>query len=231
MTRTGTRPAALLALAAVLYAVAAWTVAPGFYDGFGPPQAYNFTCPPPQAGANNKPTSGHLDIKVIGGVSDANSAFTEDGQLVIGFLPGAFVVDGKTTIAVDITPLATCPQPSGIRFVTNIYQVTASAPLNPDKPANLVLRYSNLEPDPSKVYQASDPNRAWAPLTSQPGQPYTIETRTTTFGYFGAGYPSSSPPTGSIQVGGGQILPIVVAALIVVVVLAGLPLAVMRRRR
>ena len=223
--------AALLALGVVFYAVAAWMVAPGFYDGFGPPQPYNFTCPPPQAGANSKPSSGHLDVKVIGGVSDANSAFTDDGQLVIGFLPGAFVVGGRSTISVDIKPLDTCPNPSGIRFVTNVYKVTASAPLDTSKPANLVLRYSNLEPDPSIVYQASDPAGSWTATTSQPGQPYTVEARTTTFGYFAAGYPSSSPPPGAVTVGGGQILPIVVAVLIVAVVLAGLPIAVMRRRR
>jgi hypothetical protein len=225
------RRLALLALAAAVYAAAAWTVAPGFYDGFGPPQAYNFTCPPPQAGANNKPSSGHLDIKVIGGVSDANSAFTDDGQLVIGFLPGAFVVDGKNAIAVDIKPLDTCPQPAGVRFVTNVYQVTATAPLDASKAANLVMRYSNLEPDPQSIYEASDPNGPWKALATQPAQPFTVEAKTATFGYFGAGYPASAPPPGSPTVGGGQILPIVVAVLIVAVVLAGLPLAVMRRRR
>lgn len=222
---------ALLAVAAIVYAVAAWSVAPGFYDGFGPPQAYNFTCPPPQAGANNKPSSGHLDIKVIGGVSDANSAFTDDGQLVIGFLPGAFVVDGKTTVTVDIKPLDTCPQPAGLRFVTNVYEVTVTAELDPGKAANLVVRYSNLEPDPSTIYTATDAGGPWKPLTSQPGQPFTLEAHTTTFGYFAAGYPSASPPPGAPTVGGGQVLPIVVAALIVVVVLAGLPLAILRRRR
>jgi len=225
------RRAALLALAAAVYALAAWMVAPGFYDGFGPPQAYNWTCPPPQAGANNKPSSGHLTIKVLGGESDANSAFTDDGQLVIGFLPGAFVIDGKSSIDVTITPLSTCPKPPGIQFVTNVYQVAASAQLDPQKAANLVLRYSNLEPDPSTVYEASDPNGAWKALQrAVQGQPFTIETMTTTFGYFAAGYPSSSPPPGVVTVGGGQLLPIIVAILIVVVVLAGLPLAVMRRR-
>jgi hypothetical protein len=225
------RKFALLAVAATVYAGAAWSIAPGFYDGFGPPQAYNFTCPPPQAGANNKPSSGHLDIKVIGGVSDANSAFTDDGQLVIGFLPGAFSVGGKSSISVDIKPLATCPQPAGIRFVTNVYQVTANATFDSAKPANLVMRYSNLEPDPSTIYEASDPNGPWTALGSQPGQPFTLEARTATFGYFGAGYAASSPPPGSPTVGGGQLLPIIVAVLIIAVVLAGLPLAVMRRRR
>ena len=183
------------------------------------------------AGANNAPSSGHLTIKVIDGVSDANSAFTDDGQLVIGFLPGAFVIDGKSSIDVAITPLSTCPNPQGIKFVSNVYQVSASAQLDPQKAANLVLRYSNLAPDPSTVYEASEPNGDWKALPrAVQGQPFTIETRTTTFGYFAAGYPSSSPPPGAVTVGGGQLLPIIVAILIVVVVLAGLPLAVMRRR-
>jgi len=210
--------------------VAAWMVAPGFYDGFGPVQPYNWTCPPPQAGANLKPSSGHLDIKVIGGVSDANSAFSNDGQVVIGFLPGAFDSTGKTTISVDVTPLPTCPQPAGIRFVTNVYQITASAPLV--KSANLLLRYSNLEPAPTDVYFASDPAGPWKSIgAAQQAQPFTIVTTTKLFGYFAAGYASASPPPGAVSVGGGQMLPIVVAVLIGLVVLAGIPLAILRRRQ
>jgi hypothetical protein len=34
-----------------------------------------------------------------------------------------------------------------------------------------------------------------------------------------------------VQVGGGQVVPIVVAILIVLVILAGLPLALLRRRK
>jgi hypothetical protein len=211
--------------------VAAWMVAPGFYDGFGPPQPYNWTCPPPQAGANQKPSSGHLDIKVIGGVSDANSAYpNNDAQIGILFLPGAFDATGKTTISVDITPLSTCPQPAGIRFVTNVYQITASAPLV--KPANLVLLYSNLEPAPTDVYFATDPAGAWKSIgAAQQSQPFTLDTSTKSFGYFAAGYPSASPPPGAVTVGGGQVLPIVVAVLIGLVVLAGVPLAMLRRRQ
>lgn len=217
-------------MAVTAYMVAAWMVAPGFYDGFGPVQPYNWTCPPPQAGANLKPSSGHLDIKVIGGVSDANSAFSNDGQVVIGFLPGAFDSTGKTTISVDVTPLPTCPQPAGIRFVTNVYQITASASLV--KSANLVLRYSNLEPAPTDVYFASDPGGPWKSIgAAQQAQPFTIVTTTKLFGYFAAGYASASPPPGAVSVGGGQTLPIVVAVLIGLVVLAGIPLAILRRRQ
>jgi hypothetical protein len=216
-------------MAAIAYAVAAWSVAPGFYDGFGPPQPYNWSCPPPQAGANTKPSSGHLQINVIGGVSDANSAFTDDGQLVMGFLPGAFDAGGKSSITVTIAPVAGCVQPKGLAFVTNVYQVTSTAPLV--KAANLVLRYSNLEPAPTDVYFAPDPAGPWKSIgAAQESQPFTLDTSTKDFGYFAAGYASASPPPGAVTIGGGQTLPIIVAILIVLVVLAGVPLAVMRRR-
>lgn len=221
-------------VAVTVYMVAAWMVAPGFYDGFGPVQPYNWTCPPPQAGANQKPSSGHQDINVIGGVSDANSAYTADGQIVIGFLPGAFNATGKATISVDITPLPTCPKAPGIQFVTNVYAVTANAPLRqgPNLGSNIELVYSNLMPAPTDVYNASDPAGPWKSIGSaQQSRQFVIFTRTTTVGYFAAGYPSASPPPGAVTVGGGQVLPIVVAALIVLVVLAGLPLAILRRRR
>jgi hypothetical protein len=220
-----------LAAAVTMYAVAAWMVAPGFYDGFGPPQPYNWTCPPPQAGANTKPAAWHVDIKVVGGVSDAGSGFDRDGQIVIGFLPGALDATGKTTISVDVTPVSTCPQsPKGIQFVTNVYQITASAAQL--KAATLVLRYSNLEPAPTDVYFAADPAGPWKSIgAQQQAQQYTIVTTTQSLGYFAAGYASGSPPPGAVTVGGGQALPIIVAVLIVLVVLAGVPLAILRRRR
>jgi hypothetical protein len=214
----------------ITYLVAAWLVAPGFYDGFGPPQPYNWTCPPPQAGANQKPSSGHVDIKVIGGVSDANSAFTNDAQIVLGFLPGAFDATGKTTVSVDITPLPTCPQPPGLRFVTNVYHVTASTPLV--KPTNVVLLYSNLLPAPSAIYVAADPGGPWTSIgAAQEAQFFTIRSTTKSLGYFAAGYPETSAASGGLRVGGSQVLPIVVAVLIGLVLLAGVPLAMLRRRR
>ncbi len=221
---------AVLAVAAIAYLLAAWMVAPGFYDGFGPPQPYNWTCPPPQAGANIKPSSGHLDIKVIDGKSEPSSAFTDDGQIVIGFLPGAFESTGKTAISVAVTPLPTCPQPKGLRFVTNVYQMSASAPLI--LPSSLTIRYSTLEPQPDDIYRADDPDGPWHSIGhTSSAPPFTIITSTAQLGYFAAGYKDSSPASGAVVVGGGQVLPIIVAVLIVVVVLAGLPLAVLRRRR
>lgn len=93
----------------------------GFYDGFAPPQPYNWVSPPPQAAATNLPPStGHVDIKVINGVSAATSAYTKDGQIVIGFLPGAFDATGQSAVSVDIEPEAIFSAAPGLQFVTNV---------------------------------------------------------------------------------------------------------------
>ena len=221
---------ALIAFAAILYLIAAWAVTPGFYDGIAPPQPYNFVCPPVIAGAQGgAPTSGHLVIKVINGVSDANSAFTDDGQIVIGFLPGSFDVTGKTQVTVDITPVSPCPNPHGLYFSTNTYHIAADAPLT--KSVTLVMRYSNLTADPSFVYRADSPDGPWTNIgAASQAQVYTIDTKTDKLGYFAAGFPS-----GSVSKGGGaganQMVPITIAALIVLVLVGGVPLTILRRRR
>jgi hypothetical protein len=165
-------------------------------------------------------------MKVIGGVSDANSAFTDDGQVGIGFLPGAFDATAKTTISIDIKPVANFPAATSLHFATNVYLITADAPLV--KGANLVLRYSDLVPAPSFVYLAPDATSQWASIGGAEGQPFTIQVTTNKLGYFAAGYPegATTKPSGT-----SQLLPIAVALLIVGVLLAGIPLAMVRRRR
>jgi hypothetical protein len=222
----------LIAASAAAYAVAAWSVTPGFYDGISLPQPYNFVCPPAVPGASTgiKPGSGHLEIKVINGVSDANSAYTADAQIVIGFLPGSFDVRGKSKVSVDITPVSPCPEPSGLRFVTNTYLITADAPLV--KGTNLVMVYSNLELDPSYVYHATSLDGPWSNLgSSQQAQFWTIQPANPPreLGYFAAGFPSNAvSPNGPAS---GQLLPVAVALLIVAVLVAGIPLAALRRRQ
>ena len=217
----------LLAAASAAYLIAAWMVAPGFYDGFAP-QPYNWTSPPPQAVAGNiQPRPGHLVIKVIDGVSDANSAFTEDGQVVVGFLPGAFNVTGKTSVTVDIKPESTFPTPTGLHFATNVYLITADAPLV--MAANLVLRYSDLVPAPSNVYVATGADAPWTSIGGADTGSFAIQTKSSTLGYFGAGYPGNA--TRGTSSGASQLLPIAVAVLILGVLVAGIPLAVVRRRR
>lgn len=221
------RRAVLLAAAAVAYLLAAWMVAPGFYDGFAPQQPYNWVCPPVHIAGNQPPSSGHLEIKVINGVSDANSAFTDDGQVVIGFLPGAFDVTGKTVITVDIKPVSPCPKPPGLTFVTNTYLITADAPLV--KKANLVMRYSDIVPAPSAIYFATSTDGPSASIgASSQAQLFTIEMSIDKFGYYAAGYPSNSVSRGGPS---SQLLPIAIAVLIIGVLVAGVPLAIMRRRQ
>jgi hypothetical protein len=221
------RAAYLIAAAALAYVAAAWQVSPGFYDGFAPQQPYNWVCPPVHITGNLPPTSGHLDIKVLGGVSDANSAFTDDAQVVIGFLPGAFEATGKAVIAVDIKPVSPCPRSPGFTFSTNVYQITADAPLV--KKANLVMRYSDIIAAPSNVYYATSSDGPWTSIGAlSEAQPFTIDTTTNKFGYYAAGYPTNSVSHGGPN---SQLLPIAIAVLITGVLVAGIPLAIVRRRR
>jgi hypothetical protein len=177
--------------------------------------------------SNQAPSSGHLDIKVIQGVSDANIAYTDDGQVLIDFLPGSFDVTGKTSISINITPVNPCPKPSGLTFATNGYLITADAPLI--KKATLVMRYSDIVPAPSNVYHADSATGPWQsiPVSSQ-AQPFTINVTIDKFGYYAAGYPSNSVSHGGVN---SQLLPIAIAVLIVGVLVAGVPLAIVRRRR
>jgi hypothetical protein len=219
----------LLAAAAAAYLVAAWMVAPGFYDGFTPQLPYNWVCPPPQAGSNQAPASGHLVIKVVGGISDASAAYTDpDTQVVMGFNFGVFDSTGKTSITVDIKPVSPCPKASGLTFATNTYLISADAPLV--KKASLVMRFSDLVPAPSTVYYATSPDGPWTSIGAlSQAQPFTIDTTTDKFGYYAAGYPSSAVSRG--PGGSSQLLPIAIAVLIIAVILAGVPLAIIRRRR
>ena len=199
MTSRPAGRAIVVAAAAAVYLVAAWMVAPGFYDGIAPQQPYNWVCPPPVAGADSgqKASSGHLVIKVIDGSSDPNSVFTDDGQIIVGFLPGAFDATGKTQITVDITPVSPCPKPADVHFATNVYRITADAKLV--MKANLVMRYSNLVPAPSSIYEAQDPNGPWWSIGGNEGQIYTIQATISQLGYVGAGYPGNAQRPESVR--------------------------------
>ena len=221
------KAAVLLALAAAGYTVAAWAVAPGFYDGIGPVQPYNWESPPPEfVNSNLPPESGHQVIKVINGVSEANTAFTKDGQIVFYFLPGVFNSTGLSSITVDIKPVAKFPDPEPFHFSTNVYLVSSSAKLL--KPISVTLRYSKGIPAPSDVYYAPPDGGPWQVQSAVPqAQIFTLNAPAPNFGYYAAGYPNAAKPS-SVTI--GSSLPIIVAAAIVLVILAGIPIAVMRRR-
>jgi hypothetical protein len=215
-----------LGASAALYLAAAWMVAPGFYDGFSYPTPYAFACPPPQAGANTSPKSGHDVIPVVGGTNDNDVAITDDGQFAIDLPRGSFAATGKTSITVDIAPTRPCPTPTGVQLVTNTYQVSADAALR--QPVVLVMIYSNLVPDPSYVFRSESPDGPWTNIgASAQSAPWTIRTSTSTFGYFAAGYPSNAISHAQSN----QLLPAIVAGLIVLVLLTTVPMAVLRRRQ
>jgi hypothetical protein len=222
--------AAVLGAAAVLYVLAAWQVAPGFYDGFAPPQPYSWVSPPPGVQNPGPPQSGQASIKVTRGVVDPGSAFTNDGQAMLSWVPGAFAPPaGGGTVTVRIKPVGDQPGPPGVRLTTNVYQITASSQLV--KGAVVTLRYSDQLPAPSALW-VDDQSGRWRSLGSSPNAAtFTIIATTTSLGYFAAGYPANvTPPAGAARVSGGQLLPILVAAAILLVVLAGVPLAVLRRK-
>ena len=210
--------------ASAAYVVAAWTVAPGFYDGFAPPSPYAFECPPPAAGAASAPSSGHLVIDAVNGTNDDSVAFTTDGQVILDLPSGSFATT-KPSVTVDFEPVNPCPRAPGLDFVTNTYAITSDAPLA--RAVTIVMLYSNLEPDPSYVYRAPGPDGPWTNIgASAQSQVWTIHARTDRLGYFAAGYPA-----GSISNGSSQILPVTVALLIVVVLVGGVPLEILRRRQ
>lgn len=232
--RRAPRAGVLLALAAIAYGLAAWTVAPGFYDGFQPLVPYNWVSPPPVLASGNKPPrsgSGQVHVGPSGAV-DPGSIQTQDGQAAIAFIQGAFVTPpDRGPVTVSVEPVTTFPDPSGIQLQTNVYCFTSTSPLAPGRQVLITLTYSNGVPAPSDVY-GYQPGGAFQKLgNTGTAAAYSIAVQSSFIGCFGAGFPAGA--TGGqhgATIGGGQTLPIVAAVAIVIVLLAGIPLAVLRRR-
>lgn len=225
---------ALLAAAVVAYGVAAWAVAPGFYDGIAPPAPYRWVSPPPEfRSGNQQPLSGHQQVKVgTNDKVDPATVFTQDGQASISFTPGAFVTPpDKSPVTIDIKPQPVYPDPGSVHLSTNVYCVTATSSLAPGQQVLVTLQYPSALPAPSGVYayQNSGP---WQSIGSTgSAAPYYISARASTLGCFAGGYPANAGQSAQgARVSGGQAVPIIVALAILVVVLAGIPLAVLRRR-
>jgi hypothetical protein len=224
----------LLAAAVVAYALAAWSVAPGFYDGIAPPQPYRWVSPPPQfKSTNQQPLPGHGTAKVASnGVVDPGSVFTQDSQAAISFVPGAFVPPpDRSPVTIDIKPVSEFPQLGGIHLSTNVYCITANSTIASGKDVLVTLQFSDQLPAPSDVYEYQG-DGPWQKIgNTGSAAPFFVSARATTLGCFAAGYPASVTKTQGARLSGGQVLPVVVALAILVVVLAGIPLAVLRRRR
>jgi hypothetical protein len=231
--RRGAVAVALLGLAAVAYAVAAWAVAPGFYDGIAPPAPYRWVSPPAQfRAANQPPDSGRTTFKVGGGGAvDAGTAYTRDNQASVAFGQGALVTPpDRSPVTVDIAPQATFPGPGETHIATNVYCVTSSSALAPGQSVVVSLQYSDQLPAPSDVYgyQGAGPWQRVGSTGTAP--PYYVAARSSTLGCFAGGYPANARQTTPGLRLGGQLLPVIAALAILVVVLAGIPMAVLRRR-
>lgn len=224
-----------LAMAATGYLVAAFQVPPGFYEGFCPPVDYRFLAPPPGVKAGRAPGSAHAEVKVVNGVVDPGFVATADDnpQAQLSFVPGAFGPPAAgASEAIDIKPVRTYPEPTGITVVTNVYEITSSTPMV--KTSNLRLLYSTILPAPSSIYQAQ-PGGGWSKVPSNLSTSTgcsDIVSQIGGTGLFMAGYDSAGTShPGGATLGGGQLLPVVVALAILIVILAGVPLAIVRRRR
>jgi hypothetical protein len=220
----------VLAVAALFYVLAAWQAAPGFYDGFAPPQPYSWVSPPPGVQNPGPPQSGQQTVKVTRGEVDPGTAFTNDGQAMLSWVPGAFQAPaGGGSVTVRITPVSDRAGPPGVKLTTNVYQITSTAALV--KGAVVTLRYSDQLPAPTAVW-IQDQSGTWRSLGASPNAAtFTIFANTQTLGYFAAGFAANvTPPPNAAHVSGGQLLPVFVAAAILLVILAGVPLAIMRRR-
>lgn len=234
MSRTWKRRAGVLALLVVAYVIAAWSVAPGFYDGIAPPQPYRWVSPPPQFRATNQPPqSGKGSVRVASnGRVDPGSVFTQDAQASISFVPGAFTAPAdRSPVTIEIQPQTTFPGPGGLHLATNVYCITATSTLASGQDVLVTLQYSDQLPAPADVYMYDAGGTTWRKVGSTgSAAPFYIAARARALGCFAGGYPANAAQTAQGARLGGQTLPIIVALAILVVVLAGIPLAVLRRR-
>jgi hypothetical protein len=218
----------------VAYALAAWAVAPGFYDGIAPPQPYRWVSPPPQfRSGNQQPLSGHQSVRVgSSGKVDPATVFTQDGQASISFTTGAFVTPpGNAPVSIDIKPQPVFPDPGGVHLSTNVYCVTATSTVAAGQQLLVTLQYSASLPAPSNVYQYQGTGPWQSIGNTGSAAPFYISARAGALACFAAGYPANANQAAQgARVSGGQAVPIIVALAILVVVLAGIPLAVLRRR-
>jgi len=225
---TSRRVPAVLALAVVAYALAAWAVTPGFYDGIAPVAPYRWLKPPAQFKASNQPPlPGHASFKTgPTGAVNPGSASTEDGQASFSFQQGTFAPPaGGAPVTVDIAVQPNAPDPGKVHIATNVYCVTSSAPLTAGKQAVVTLQFSAQLAAPSDVYRFQQGGQ-WQKIgNAGAAAPYFIAATTDQLGCFAAGYVPSAKSTGL-----GVSLPVVAALAVGVVVLAGIPLMVMRRR-
>ncbi len=228
------RRLAALALAAVAYVLAAWLVAPGFFDGFAPAEPYHWLSPPPELRSGNRPpTSGRATIPVQNGVAQAGHLYTTDQQASVTFPSQSFEVppDGSP-ITLEIKPAATYPDLGGVVAAGNVYTIIVSTRII--SPVVVTLRYGSQQSGPpSDIFAAESSTARWRPLGSiNSAVPYTVSASTRTLGYFVVGFPPASQPasTPAAGAGGPPVALAVALGAAAIVLLAAIPVIAMRRR-
>lgn len=221
----------LLAGAAAVYCLAAWLSPPGFYDGFCPPvTSYNWLVTPPGQHSGGQPGSVSVTANNSKGPYFASTA-DSNPQAQLSWVPQGFDTDANGSVTITVKPTTKCnTPPSGVEFTTNVYEVSATAKLV--KQGNLRLVLAPNMPSATVVYHAGS-DCSWSPITNtSPGGCGDIQVRVSDLGFYAAGVANLSGASGSRTRGGSSLqslLPWIVAGAIVVVILAGLPLALVRR--
>jgi hypothetical protein len=222
-----------LAVAAFAYVLAAWLVAPGFFDGFAPAAPYHWVSPPPDVkNGNQQPASGRTTIAVQSGAAQAGHLYTTDQQASVTYPSQSFALPAAgAQLTLGIQPVATYPDLGGIVPAGNVYLITVSTRLI--SPVVVTLRYGSQQSGPpTDIFAAETTTSSWKALGSVASAvPYTVSGSTATLGYFVVGFPPAPPSTpASGQSGGGPpVALIVAAAAAALVVLASLPFIVGRR--
>jgi hypothetical protein len=229
--RRGPLALTLLAAAAVAYGIAAWTVAPGFFDGLAPPGPYRWVSPPPQFKQGNQPPLPGHGVATVGPTGEVQpiTVQTQDNQAALSAIPGAFQTPlDRSPVTIQITPQAQFPDPGDVQLATNVYCFTSTSPLAPGHDVLITLSYSDGVAAPKDIYGYTSPAGPWTKFgNTGTAAPYTISAQVKSLGCFAAGSPKSS---GGSSFFSGQTLPVLVAVVIVLVLLAGLPLVLLRRR-
>ncbi|HEV2953550.1 MAG TPA: hypothetical protein VG015_05640 [Candidatus Dormibacteraeota bacterium] len=222
----------VLALTACGYLVTAWQLPPSFYDTLsGCPSStvpYAWTNPPAAFKSNNvQPTGGEKVIHVTNGQTDPGTMFTGDGQAQVSWIAGSFALPASgNSVTIDLKPVSSFPDPAGLHVSTNVYQVTSTTPIVGSAVVNLY--YQQGIAAPSIIFESPEGTSQWDELSSQPSllNDCSVHATVRSDGFVFLGFHGSSQSSGQSS----QLLPYVVAGAIGLVLLAGLPLALIRRR-
>lgn len=224
----------LIAAAAALYVAVAYGVKPGFYDCCAAPN-YDYVAPPKLlASGNVQPTSGAGGLQVSpGGTVSGGVITTRDQpipQATVVIVGGTLVAPASGgSVAVQLKPFAPSTPTDGIVLQGNVYCVTSNTTFKPKQQGLITLSVPPYGPFATTMYAAASRGGPWTAI----GGKFDLNNYQTTaeigaFGCFALGYPIPHP--GQQPTIGGSIVPVVTAIAIAIVLLAGLPLALRRRR-